>query len=649
MSRHIAIGVAIGMSILACGERLGRVVSAAPPFASRAQPEVLGQPPLPPQAQLTGSPLTLEQALTTALANSDVVRLLDGGVASATTYDPAIADQQRQAALAAFDTSLESSFYWNRFDGPPNAFFGPGLDRQERLDEATFQSALTKRWALGTETRVAYSPSPGYLYYPQGASGFNPNHVAALELGVRQPLLRGAGRAVNTAPITIAQLRTDQSSWEFKRALLALMRSVEQAYWELQAARVAEEAIAQQIVLIDAVVRVEQANLSAQRAVLADVAKARTQQHAFRQRLVAAQRFSREQELQLRSLLKLDPSDGLTLIPVTPPTRAPLTVDPASVLATALEHQPDLIRARIQTRIRELELGVFQNRFRPQLDLLALYRANGLSDDLDESLAMMLRQDYQDWQFGAVFSMPLGRNADRAQVRAAELTLQRQHALLRESVRTTLFQLNEVLVRIQALHIQHQEAEAQAVQAQEWLRGARIRFENPPPAGDSANWLLLALDDYILAMQATAGVTAESSSILARYNTELARLQELEGTLLSTFNIHLDQDPCADSVVGKLPKVDLEKLGLLSAVNNSPPSLAPLPTIPGAITPALALPAAQPESPVLTRLPKPGEGEGSLIRLPPLDEEILKPEPELAFEPHREPAIIRLPPPEFGA
>lgn len=40
------------------------------------------------------------------------------------------------------------------------------------------------------------------------------------------------------APIRIAGLRADQSSVDLKQSILAAVRSVEQAYWSLQAAKV---------------------------------------------------------------------------------------------------------------------------------------------------------------------------------------------------------------------------------------------------------------------------------------------------------------------------------------------------------------------------------------------------------------------------
>ena len=65
----------------------------------------------PPTTRPVVVRLSLNDAMAIAFENSDVVRTLDAGrvvVPSVTSYDPAIVNEQTQAALAAFDTSFAS-------------------------------------------------------------------------------------------------------------------------------------------------------------------------------------------------------------------------------------------------------------------------------------------------------------------------------------------------------------------------------------------------------------------------------------------------------------------------------------------------------------------------------------------------------------
>lgn len=513
--------------------------------------------PEPAQSDL---PLTLDGALRMALENSDIVRTLDQdevSIASATHYDASIQSEAIRAALADFDTRLESNLLWNRFEGPPNSFFGPGIEREDRRDEGTIATGFSKRWYPGTQTRIAYNPSPGYLFFPRGTSGLNPIHQSALELEVRQRLLQGGGVAVNTAPISVAQLKTDQSAWEFQGALLKLVRSVEQSYWELYAARVAKQVIEEQVPLIDEVVRVEEANRAAERAVGADVAKARTQLYRIRQRLVQSGRIIRQKELALGSLICSGPNQQVSFIPTTSPIDAPIVINKQESIAMAVTQNPLLIQRRIQTRLLELELVVAKNKYLPNFDVQALYRANGLQDDLGSSLRMMLDNDFYDWQFGATFSVPLGRNASKAALRAAELQIARENARLREQVDLMVFDILESCARIESLHNEYVAAKSRVEQAREWLKGARVRHANPPPSGRNENWMLVALDDLLFALQASASASEEAASLLADYNIELAKLFELEGSLRRGFNVQLQQDPSTSKIIEQLPKIDI--------------------------------------------------------------------------------------------
>jgi len=497
-----------------------------------------------------------------ALQHSDIARSIDGEevvIEQATGYDAPISSETARQALAAFDTSLDTSFAWNRFEGPPNSFFGPGIDREDRRDEATFATGLSKLWYRGTQTRIGYNPTPGYLFFPGGSTGFNPTHVSAFEVEVRQPLLQGGGLEVNSAPILVAQLQTDQSAWEFKEALLEMVQSVEKAYWELYAARVARRVIEEQAPMIEEVVRVEEANFSADRSVKADVAKARTQLYRLKQRKIEADQTIREKELQLGSLIGIDAHRRVSLELTTQPPTAPMLLDEYASIQRAVNNQPLLVQRRIRARIRELEIKVASNQYLPKLELQALYRANGLEDDLGNALKMMVEQDFYDWQFGAAFSVPLGRNGPRARLREAELQLAREQAQLREQVRLTVFEITEIHTRIAALHAEYRTATEREKQAKQWLEGARIRYKNPPPAGRSVNWMLIALNDLLLALQESSDAAEEAAVLVADYNAELARLQQVEGNLLGKYNVRLQDEPLTNEIIKQLPEIALPK------------------------------------------------------------------------------------------
>jgi outer membrane protein TolC len=510
-------------------------------------------PPLP-IPQVTSTPevnqvwsLSLREAVNIALRNSNVIRTLGGDQVSATgvtTYDPAVFEASRRAAIAAFDATLNIGLNASRYNQPPSTFFGPGLPENTRRDDGTLSASLVKPWATGGTTSVAYNPPTGYLFFPNGTSGlFNPAYSSNVELFAKQPLLKGAGVDVARAPIRIAQLQADQSVWDVKQATLALVRSVEQAYWSLQAAQAGLQAIDDTLPFIDDVVHIQEERLAEERTIRAEVAKARGQQASFRQSRIAARAEAIKQELLLRNLLGLPPQDGLRIVPSAQPSRAPLQVDPAATMRIATENRPDLMRQRLGIRIREMQLIVAENGLKPQLDLQALYRTSGLSDTPGASFDMMAQNKFTDWTVGANFSVPLGRRAAHANQQAAELLLSRDRMVLRQQLHATAHRLSDLFRQLEAVRNQYDQVEIRVRETEEWLKGSRSRYEDPPPGGDGQDWLLAALNDYLLSIRAQADSKTERAQLLAQYNTLLASLEEAQGTILASYDIVLDGDP----------------------------------------------------------------------------------------------------------
>jgi outer membrane protein TolC len=499
-------------------------------------------------------PIALEDAVRIGLGNSGVVRVLSGSsvsAAEATLYDADIAEARARVALAAFDPSVTSTLYSNWINQPPDAVFGPGLAEPTRRDEAGFTAALSKPWMTGGETRVGYNPPLGYLWLPYGTSGFNPLYESNIEFTVKQPLLRGAGIAANKAPIRVAQLRRDETVLETRQAAMASVRSVTEAYWDLYAASAALRAIEVVVPLLQRVVTIEQERMNAQRSVRADVAKVQSQLRAVTQQAVAARAEMVQAELRLRNLLGLPPADGYLLTPTSRPVEAPVGIDIDSSTATALELRPDVVRRRLSVRAREQELLAARNLGRPQLDASGIYRWNGVGERLDDSLEQMITTQFADWQTALTFSMPLGRRAAAGAIRAATVQLAREKAMLQQASHSTVHVISSLAREAEYNYQLFTEANARLAANTDWLEGAKIRYENPPPDGD--DWLLAATNDYLSALRSQADAASDMQKFLSRYNAALARLNEAMGTILDDYGIQWTGDCGVPTLVGTPP------------------------------------------------------------------------------------------------
>lgn len=474
------------------------------------------------------------------LQRSEVIRTLSGSVRiePITTLDPQIADAELRKEAARFDPKASAAYFGSQINQPPDSFFGPGLETITRRDEANFAAGLEKLWPWGTTTRIAYDPSLGYLFYPQGtSSGFNPAYTTATVFELRQPLLRAGGWKVNAAPIQIAAARADQTQWEVTQATIAQLRSIAEAYWRLHAAMIALQSVESVLPLAEEVVRIEQLRLESQRSIYMDVARASVNVENLKRQRSQAQLNVVEREYDLRQLLGLPTYDGTLLTPIDTPSQLKTSFDVGTLLQTAYSRRPDLNRRRSRRQEQEWRLVAAQNGKLPQLDLRALYRTSGLEPRLDDSLNQMAEFNYTDWTLGLEFSVPLGNRRAKADVESAELQLMRELALLRGFEEQVVFEFAELIAGLQTTWERYESAMRQMQYTQEWLRLARIRFSSPPAANRGDDWLLLALYDYQVAMQSYITASTTASEMLAAYNTLLVRIEEAQGILLDRWQI----------------------------------------------------------------------------------------------------------------
>ncbi|MCA9089325.1 MAG: TolC family protein [Planctomycetaceae bacterium] len=509
----------------------------------------------PDPARITEAtlPLGLRGAIAMAMAHSDIIRTLDG-IESVTGFDPSIAEARADAELGVFNPELRLGYLGSRINDPPASFFGPGLSTQTRRDEGDFSATVSKRWSLGTTTRAGYDPSMGYLFIPDSTSGgFNPAHEADFIFEIRQPLLRGFGHSVNLAPIRVAQLQSEMTRWEVEEATIRQVRSTEEAYWRLFAAVASWRAVLSVIPIAEESVRIEELRFQAERSTYADVARVKVQRERLRQQLASAQLRVWQRENQMRQLIGLPAEDSRALQLTDVPIQQAQPFDLQQAVEVAIIRRPDLKQRRLDVEQLKWRQTVAVNDKLPQLDARYLYRVNGLGNRLDDALGQAFDLDYTDWTVGLEFSVPLGNQKAKSRLRAAELELAREQALLREYERQVGYQVALLLSELQTRWELYSSAKEQTQQTQEWLRLATIRFSNPGGRDGGRNSLLAALDDFQTALQTHIDAQTAAADALADYNVVLARLSEVQGTTLDRWQIEFANEAIAAVPVAEAP------------------------------------------------------------------------------------------------
>ncbi len=433
--------------------------------------------------------LSLEEAVRVALANSKILRDLGGTVlrtpqASSSTNDPALTltDPRfgEEAALAEFDAIVHSSAFFEKNDRQlNNRFFGnQGIFQQ---DLHNYQLGITKRSATGSTMSVrnfTTYDSNNQLSNAIGRSFFD----QIVETEVRQPLLQGSGTEFNRIAgpgarpgqingFLIGRVRTDISLTDFERSIRDLVADVENAYWDLHFAfRDLEAKVdARDIALATA------KKLDAQTATqgTGDAAQAMEQYYRFESDVIDAVNGRsvdgtrtnngsaggsfrgtgglRVAERRLRLILGMEINDGKLIRPSDDPAQAPISYDWDRASGEAISRREEIRRQRWVIKQRELELLANRNFLKPQLDVVGRYRFRGFGkdlinyDDKSDAVSNLLDGNYQEWQAGLEYTLPVGFRKAFTAVRNSQLALQRDTQVLKEQERVVLYGLSNAM------------------------------------------------------------------------------------------------------------------------------------------------------------------------------------------------------------
>jgi len=487
--------------------------------------------------------LSLDEAIRTALANSEVVRVLAGaGAVSSgnTIYDPAIANTGIDAARARFDPTFQIRNTFNREEVP----LGPVLrgDPPRLGIEGTRSDAYDMRLGLSKPTVTGGSLNLGVNATPQRSSAggeLNPRIPSSADLGLTQPLLQGAGTAANLAPIELARIDTERSFFQLKDSVQRLVQGVIQAYWALVFARTDLWARQQQVEQGQFALKRAEANLKWGRVDISDVAQARSALAGFNATLVTSGANVLQREAALRNILGLPPSDGSQIVPVTPPPKERLTVDWDDLLRTAETYRPDLIELKLILEADQQQILLARNEALPRLDASALYRWNGLEGRTpDRTLVASEAGQFTGWQFGVNFSVPLGLRQARAGLRRQELILARDRAQLEQALHGAAHSLATSFRNLAQSYDQYEAF-------REVREAARVNLERQQAAYTAAYERPGRTLYYLNVLQAITqwgNAVSDEALALVQYNTELSNLEQQTGRILETHEIRFVEE-----------------------------------------------------------------------------------------------------------
>lgn len=354
--------------------------------------------------------LNLETALQQALAKNFSIQV--------DRFEPKIAAEGVRRELGRFDPVFDITA--RRTEDNRRDVYIDGLQlqsrRTSRLDDLS--SGISGVTAWGTEYDLSYGTT--------GQTGTRDDLTAAYDaagrLGITQPLLRGAGPAVNLAQVRIARTAVKISEWQLRKRIIDVMTTTDFVYNELQLSieemKVAERSreLARQL-LKDNQARVEIGVKSP-----LDVTEARAEVAAREEGVILAQRNVLDNENLLKQLVTADMLTMLdTRVEIVPPPSPRFVADVRAGVADALAMRPDYRQALLELDQRHIRVAVQKNQLLPRIDLTGSLELLGLENSFGASASRIAKRDRTAWTAGVVFSIPLGNREARGALNQANL------------------------------------------------------------------------------------------------------------------------------------------------------------------------------------------------------------------------------------
>ena len=482
--------------------------------------------------------LTLQDAIASALAkNRDVVveresvaQSREGIARAEAAFDPVVRGDTRYRYQRLPAISVLSG-------APPGelAPTGSGIS-----SAASFSQLFNSGASLTASTSVSRDVSNNFFTL------ISPAWFTSLGVELRQPLLQG--RTIDPArrAVRVSRASVDRSEASLRRVVSETVAAVEQAYWNVVAAR-RDVSIRESTLALadrqreDAKVRVE-----AQVAPESDLAQFAAEIERRRGDLFASREAATRAELLLKALI-LDSADApqwnttLALEDLPAPSTAP--VDLETALKDAAE-RPELADADARQALLAIELDAARDRLKPQLDIVGGYSARGVAgaksedalpfpglpsefpEDLQGALGASLESvalhRFPDLAAGIVLTIPIGHRAAHADIATAE-SAARQIAAARERIRIQIaVEVRNAAAAVETAGQRIEAARAARAAAEIQLRAEEDRLS----AGATTPFFVLTRQNELAAAE-VADATAT-----AAYRRALTELARARGTLL---------------------------------------------------------------------------------------------------------------------
>lgn len=484
------------------------------------------QPPQVPGAQRID--VTLDQAIERALEkNLDIQRL---------RLEPQMQDYTLQAARANFRPTLNANYSYRNSSSQSTSQLDGGARVTNQSN--TLGTSMSQRlpWQGG---QVSFNFNNSRTATDSAFSTRNPSYSSNLSFQYTQPLL--AGRTIDSQrnSLRTGEIQKNIVDSQLQAQIENIKNQVRVRYWALRQSIEAIEIQRRSLELsnrqlADSRVKVEVGTMAE-----IDLVQQESQIANGEQALLAAEVAWRNAEIAFKRLLVDSTSDEFfqaTIVPVDQVSFAVTEVNIPEAINKAIEERTDIVQARQQIRISELNLELSQNNIKPSLGFTASYQLQGVGGNqyqrsglggtpvlIDESgyfdaLRSIAGLDTPTWQLSLNFSKPLGLSAAKANHMRSQLSLEQQKTQLKNTELTIATAVTTAGLDVQSTYKQLLAAQKSREAAERTLEAGLTRFS----VGMITNFEVIQLQNSL-----TSARNSELSATI-RYINALAEFERVQ-------------------------------------------------------------------------------------------------------------------------
>jgi outer membrane protein TolC len=459
--------------------------------------------------------------------------------------DPEIAYQNVLFQKAKFDPSFGAEVKHSESKSEPSQVFQSSQSKTDDLS-AGFSGLLNfgASWTAGIASNRDDSNS--------SFKSYNPSYTTGVALSFTMPFLRGLGKEATTAGLVISKRNLEISHEELRRQATSTLRAVEDAYWNLRAAREAQRVAEQTLKLSKDLYELNKKKVEVGTLAPIEITQAEANVASNVELTIRGKETVANAEDNLRRLLAIPKSDPIwlhTIVPTEEPVQEARTVELDAAIAKAFQARPEMIEARKGLENASLGERAARSAARHQLDLKAELTPGGNNlidvlpgpDPLDPSDDIFvtggLGESYKElpkfnnyvWTLTLNYAVPIANRAAKATYAIAridrekqELSVQNTEDLIRVDVRTAARAVESGYERVTA---GRKNVELQTKK----LDAEQKKFDN----GMSTSFEVFTFQTDLRNAQLSL------IQALLDYNKSLADLERAKGTLLESKGLKL--------------------------------------------------------------------------------------------------------------